>query len=476
MNYKQLNLKAGIEIHQQLNTHKLFCNCSSEMKEDFEDKIERKQHPVMSELGEVDRAAKYEYLKDRKFFYKTYPTESCLVECDEEPPFPVNKEALRIGLEIALLLECDIPDEIHIMRKTVIDGSNTSGFQRTMTIGLNGKIKGPRGREIKITHVALEEDACAIERKTVNTATYKLNRLAVPLVEISTETLEGFDPKEIQEIAAKIGMILRSTGKIKRGIGTIRQDINVSIKNGPRVEIKGIQELRLISKIIENEVKRQLKTKVKEETRMANPDETTSYMRPLPGAARMYPETDLEPVKIDNLFLRKIKKQLPEILEHKKQRFEKMKLSEELAKEIAGSNYSYLFEKIVSRYKVEPKTVANVFVNTLRDLERREKIDIKKLDDDDFMKLFYLLENKKIVKESIPEILKYVVQKSMKVDDVVKKFGFETLSENELKKIVKDVIDKNKGKPQGAIVGIVMSKVRGKASAKDVIELVEENI
>jgi len=476
MNYKKLNLKAGIEIHQQLNTHKLFCNCSSDMRENSDDKIERKQHPVMSELGEVDRAAKYEYLKDRTFFYQTFPEESCLIECDEEPPFNVNKEALRIGLEIALLLKCDIPDEIHIMRKTVIDGSNTTGFQRTMTIGLNGKIKGPRGREIKITHVALEEDACAIERKTVNTATYKLNRLAVPLVEISTGILEDFDPDDVQEIAAKIGMILRSTGKVKRGIGTIRQDVNVSIRNGPRIEIKGLQELRLISKVIKTEVERELEEKVKEETRTANPDGTTNYMRPLPGAARMYPETDLEPVKIEKSLLGKIKKQLPEILEDRKERFEKMELSGELAKGVAGSSYSRLFEKIVSRYKVESKIVANVFVNTLRDLERREGVDVKKLDDDDFMRLFYLLENKKITKESIPEILKYTVQKNMKIDDVVKKFGFVTLSEDELEKIVKDVIEKNKGKPQGAIVGIVMSKVRGKASAKDVIRLVKENL
>jgi glutamyl-tRNA(Gln) amidotransferase subunit E len=140
IDYKKIGLKAGLEIHLQLNTkHKLFCNCSTEMKEKEPIAIiKRKLHPVASELGEIDSAAQFEYLRNRTFYYQVFKNETCLVELDEEPPHPVNQEALKIGLQIALLFNCDIPNEIHVMRKTVIDGSNTSGFQRTMIIGKDG--------------------------------------------------------------------------------------------------------------------------------------------------------------------------------------------------------------------------------------------------------------------------------------------------------------------------------------------------
>ncbi|MFH1445532.1 MAG: Glu-tRNA(Gln) amidotransferase GatDE subunit E, partial [Nanoarchaeota archaeon] len=138
LNYKELGLKCGLEIHQQLSSHKLFCNCDSQMLQQPKDEIFRKQRAVAGELGDVDAAALHEVLKNKEFHYKIYPEESCLVEADEEPIHDMNRDALEIGLKIALMLNCEIPEEIHVMRKQVIDGSNTSGFQRTAIIGLNG--------------------------------------------------------------------------------------------------------------------------------------------------------------------------------------------------------------------------------------------------------------------------------------------------------------------------------------------------
>jgi len=438
--------------------------------------IKRKLHPVASELGEVDVAAQYEFLRNRQFNYQVFHGENCLVECDEEPIHLLNQEALEIALQVALLFNCIIPEEIHIMRKTVIDGSNTSAFQRTMVIGLNGFIEY-KGKKIEILHVSLEEDAAGLVEEKNGSVTYRLNRLSIPLVEIGTGLIVGYSPEEIQNIAYTIGMICRSTGKVKRGIGTIRQDVNVSIKGGQRVEIKGVQELGLLSKVIELEVQRQLSLpRVEKETRAALPDGTTKFTRPLPGAARMYPETDIPPFKIEKTFIQKIKKNLPEPWDKKLIRFkEELKLSYDLANQILRSDYLDLFESLTKKFKINPSVIANVFVSTLKDLKKRENISVENLIDEDFEKLFELLETGKLVKESIPDILSYKVKNpEIAMTEIIKKIGLEAISKEELTKIVNDTLEKNKGQPLNKIIGIVMSKVRGRIKSEEVAEIVKK--
>ena len=476
--YKKIGLKSGLELHLQLNTeNKLFCSCLTTQKEKEPVKIiKRKLHPVFSELGKIDVAAQFEYLRDRTFYYQIFKNETCLVETDSEPPHPVNSEALEIALQIALLFNCKIPDEIHVMRKTIIDGSAISGFQRTMIVGENGYFIY-KNRKVPINHICLEEDSAALIKEENGKVYYRLNRLGIPLIEISTGILEGFTPKEIEEIAYNIWLICKSTGKIKEEIGSVRQDVNVSIKGGARVEIKGVQRLSLISKVIENEIKRQLKIieqgeKVKEETRAAREDGSTYFTRPLPGAARMYPETDIPPVTIEKNYLRMLKKNLPEPLNLKIERFvKKLKLSEDLAKQIAISNYLSVFEKIAK--KVEPSIIASFFVYTLKDLKRRG-IKIENLEDKHYLKVFDWLAKGKIVKEALPRIFIYLSENpEEKVGNVVKKLKLEILSKKELERIVKEVISKNREMPKGKIIGIVMSKVRERARIEDVKKLVD---
>lgn len=478
LNYKDVNLKCGLEIHQQLNTrHKLFCNCSTGVIEKKNiTEVRRRLHPVASELGEVDIAAQYEFLRNRKFNYQVFHKETCLVECDEEPIHSLNKEALEIALQVALLLNCTIPEEIHIMRKTVIDGSNTAAFQRTMIVGLNGFMEY-KGKSVEISHVSLEEDAAALVEEESEKVTYRLNRLGIPLVEIGTGLLIGHLPEEVQDIAYFIGMTCRSTGRVKRGIGTIRQDVNVSIKNGERVEVKGVQELGLLSRVIELEVQRQLSLqKVEKETRAALSDGTTKFTRPLPGAARMYPETDIPPIKIERIFIEKIRKNLPETWVKKLAKFkEKLKLSDELANQILRSDYSDLFEDLTKKLKVSPSIIASVFVSSLKDLKKRENVPIENLKDGDFEELFELLEKGKLVKESIPEILSYKAKNpEIEMTEIIKKIGLETITKEELTKIVKDIIEKNKGQPLNKIIGFVMSKVRGRVKSEEVMETVKK--
>ncbi len=475
-NYSALRLKAGLELHHQIDTkNKLFCGCSTGMKEKLPIMtVSRKLHPVASETGGVDIAAQFEYMRNRIFHYQVFNNEVCLVDLDCEPPHELNRDALEIALQIALLLNCQtIPSELHVMRKLVLDGSTPMSFQRTVIVGLNGHISF-KGRRILITQVTLEEDAAAIVGEENGRATYKLNRLGVPLVEIDTGILEGFSPQEIQEVSYQIGILARSTNKTKHGIGSIRQDVNISIRNGPRTEVKGVQELGLLSKIVEFEVQRQLKEKPKEETRAANLDGTTRFLRPLPGANRMYPETDIPPVVITKEYIENLKKNLPEPWTNKLEKFKtKLKLPDGLAREILGSEYLYLFEKIVSVKKVEPTIVANTFTSVIKDLVRREKVEIDRISESRFVEIFDYLQDKKILKESIQEIIKYLAAYPQNsVGDALKELDLKPLTIADVKEIAKEIVLQHNMTFEKAY-GIVMSKVRGKIDAQEVMKIVK---
>lgn len=568
-------MKCGLEIHQRLDTHKLFCNCPSKMVENIAPDvvIQRSLHPVLSELGEVDEASRIEFQKERIFEYQVFNDANCLVEIDEEPPHQLNPEALAIALEIALHLNAQPVREVHIMRKIVIDGSNTTGFQRTALIALNGYIETSKGR-IGIPYVMLEEESAGIvsveERKVV----YRLDRLGIPLVEVST-TPDIVDGAHLAEVAEKIGMILRATGKVARGLGTIRQDVNISIDGGARVEIKGAQELRLLPILAEQELRRQrelitimnelkekfggkvivskvflditgifkntnsklikagidrgqrvfalklryhkgflgreiginrrygtelsdyAKTagvggiihsdermekynisaeeveairkilnmaeddafvlviakeeraklalervvlraemeKIPEETRRANPDGSTSYMRPLPGRARLYPETDVPPIQITDEMLKAIKERKGETLEEKRKRLLGM-LNDEIAERMLRSKNLPLFEKLTAKFKkTEPMLIATTLENTLVSM-RRDGIEIEH-PEDLLTDIFEKYEEGKFVKAAIPEILK-LVAKGKSVEGAIKEGKLERITGAALEQIAKE--------------------------------------
>ncbi len=606
MSGNDLNVKIGFEIHQQLNTRKLFCNCKSTLiNRDPDFIIVRKLKPVQSELGEIDRAALQEYLKGKTYVYEGFYENTCLVELDEEPPHLPNQEAIDIAIEIALLLNATIVDEIHFMRKIVIDGSNVSGFQRTAIIGLNGYIETEYGK-VRIPTICLEEEAARKIREEKDRIVYRLDRLGIPLVEISTSP-DIKSPEEALEVALKIGDVLRSTGKVRKGIGSIRQDINISIGDNPRIEVKGVQELELIPEVIKYEIERQkhlleikeelnkridkksfkfeiydlssifkntkckilrkalnkkevilglklkgfagllgkpkdkirfgkelaeyvrVRTGIKgifhsdelpaygiseeevnairnlmnlsnldafvivasdnkrarealevvyerclkafdgiiEETRAANEDGTTSYMRPLPTAARMYPETDIPPVKVSKERIEWIRKNLPELIDQRIKRYmSQYKLSEELAKKVARSEFFKFFEEIISKYKLQPKIVAWALTDVYKEL-RRENILV---DEKKYEEVFELLNKGLISKEAIPDYLrgKFKVE-HVTVDDLRKRIS-EIIYER------RDYVNKQRFKAIKGLMGIVMKEFRGKIDGKIVYKILEEEL
>ena len=252
-----VGLKVGLEIHQQLGfsgSRKLFCACPAEVLDRQPDVIvHRTLRAAAGETGEVDVAAAAEATKAKRFAYGAHLLNTCLVELDEEPPHPCDPDSLLTVLMVAKACESTILPRVQFMRKTIADGSNVSGFQRTGLVALGGTVPGTN---VRIQTVALEEDAAKIVARTADEDTYDLSRLGIPLIELATEP-DITTPEQAKETASQIGMLLRSTRRVKRGLGTIRQDLNVSIAGGARIEIKGCQDLRLIPQYVENEIRRQ---------------------------------------------------------------------------------------------------------------------------------------------------------------------------------------------------------------------------
>ena len=266
--YKKIGFKCGLEIHQRLATkEKLFCSCSADPTEDRSiGCIERRQRAVAGEMGAIDRSTSFESSRARSFVYNIFKNTSCLVDVDEEPPHHVNGAAAEIALRFASAFGAKVPDEIEPMRKEVVDGSDPAAFQRTMMVAYDGRME-VNGRDIPITSIFLEEESSGIESTKGDTAVYNVDRIGIPLVEIDTDPSIA-TPAEAREAALRMGTILRLTGRkegetvsldVQRGIGTIRQDVNVSIAGGTRVEVKGLQEIDTVDVLIENEVERQLK-------------------------------------------------------------------------------------------------------------------------------------------------------------------------------------------------------------------------
>ncbi|MBI4983504.1 Glu-tRNA(Gln) amidotransferase subunit GatE [Candidatus Woesearchaeota archaeon] len=596
----QLGLKCGIEIHQQLEGRKLFCNCPTTLRDDQPHfTLKRKLRAVAGEGGEVDIAAQQEQTKDLTFVYQGYYDTTCLVEADCEPPHELNQEALYTALQFCKLVGAKVSPIVQVMRKTVVDGSNTSGFQRTALIARGGSIKTGEG-EVNIENVSLEEDACKNLSESEHERVWGLDRLGIPLIEIGTAP-DIKSPEQCQEAAKRIGTLLRSLPGVKRGLGTIRQDLNISITGGNRVEIKGAQDLRMLPALVELEASRQkelLKIKyelnhqkvkleelkryeltpllstssskiiektikdngkvlgikqngfagymgrelqpnhrlgtefswrakvkagvggilhsdelpdygitpeevgrvknelkcapndafvlvadkeekakvalgaiyeraqevlmgVPKEVRKANPDGTTSYLRPMPGAARMYPETDVPLVRPD---LSRV--EVPETLEEKFTRYQKeIGLGKDLAEFVAKSERMPLFEELVSKYpKIKPAFVAETLTSTLLEIKRKYHQDPEKLTEEHFRKLFQYLDQDQIHKDIIIDVLIDMSKGTFDLNN------YASLSTEKIHKVIKEIVGKNKGAPLGALMGLCMKKLAGKASGKVISE------
>jgi len=257
--YKRLGFRCGLEVHQQLRTaKKLFCRCPAglyQLRGDYDAQLVRHMRPTLSELGEYDGTALMEFKTKKDIIYRIKGETACTYDIDDTPPFPLNREALAIAMQIALLLDTSIVGELHITRKQYLDGSIPTGFQRTAIVGIDGTIP-VASKQVGIRQLSVEEDSCREVSDRGHERVYTTDRLGMPLVETVTEP-ELLSPDEAAEAANYLRYLARSTGRVNTGIGAAREDVNVSIGGGTRVEIKGVQHIRWIPELTHNEAFRQ---------------------------------------------------------------------------------------------------------------------------------------------------------------------------------------------------------------------------
>jgi Glu-tRNA(Gln) amidotransferase subunit E-like FAD-binding protein len=471
IDYEKLGLKCGLEIHQQLDSHKLFCECPSILrKDDPELVVRRRLHAVAGESGEVDIAAKYEASKDKEFVYEVHDT-TCLVELDESPPHLINQDALKIALHISLLLNCKIVPITQIMRKTVVNGSNTSGFQRTTLIARDGWIETESGK-VGIWYVYLEEDAAREMGEDNGNKIYRLDRLGIPLVEIVTAP-DVKSAEQCKEVALFIGDILRSC-QVKRGIGTIRQDINISIAGHPRAEIKGFQDPKIFVDVVNKEIERQKKDLDEKkndlalEVRVANPDATTKFLRPLPGSSRMYPETDLPLLRISREIINEAKESLPKLRSERKEEWRKQGLSDEMIKLLGKGDKVEEFEYLTQVLN-DPNFIAKLLFIFPREIASHE--NLQNIDDtlnlDIIESIAQAIQKGKIKQDDAKHVMTEIA-KGKKFDDAIK---IEKVDSSEVEQEIAKIVKEKPGLSIGGYMGLVMAKFKGKISGKDATEI-----
>lgn len=473
--YEKLSFKAGLEIHQQLDVGgKLFCRCPAYLRSDEPHfSIKRKLHAIAGETGEIDVAVAHEAALDREFIYQSYKDTTCLVELDECPPYPINELALEEALKIALLLNCEIYPVAQIMRKTVIDGSNTSGFQRTVLIAHNGFLETTFGR-IKVDTLCLEEDAARIVEKDGKRAIYRLDRLGIPLIEIATAP-DMKRPEQVKEAALKIGEILRAC-KVKRGIGTIRQDINMSIRGHGRVEIKGFQDPALMIETINKEIERQIadikKKKKDGEVRGALENGETEFLRPLPSGARMYPETDLALLKVSREKLNEIKKKLPKLKHEIKNELKKKGLSDELINLVLDGNLDE-FEVLLRVYDKDANLVAKMVSLWRTEFASKLKKSIKEIKSIlNERVLESILE--KLVKGEISESdIKGIMFKIASGSSLQEALKIDKVNHDSLEEEISKIVKEKPGLRANAYMGLVIQRLGAHIDKRKAMEILQ---
>jgi glutamyl-tRNA(Gln) amidotransferase subunit E len=616
--YKKIGFKSGLEIHQQLYTDKkLFCRCpAGKYSKEYDAEILRHMRPTLSEMGVYDGTALMEFKTKKNIIYHIKRETVCTYEMDDTPPFLINEDALDIAIGIGMLYNCNIVDELHIARKQYLDGSIPTGFQRTAIYALDGWIPY-KDRKVKIVQMSIEEDSCREVSDIGHERVYLTDRLGMPLIETVTEPAMR-TPQEAAEVAWQCSKLVRSTHKVRRGMGAAREDVNVSVEGGTRVEIKGVPQITMIPLLTYNEAMRQwnllrlkeelkrrgitpetfkadyfdvtnllkkahyvplknavdsgmklravvlkgfkdllhwetqtdtyfskeisdrirviacltnipniihsdgksdtitssdwlkvkkftnaadsdtmvivwgsetdVQTAVKEiiirakeatigipsETRQALSDGTNGFERILPGADRMYPDTDLPPKKITGERLDKIKTWLPEQFWKRIDWYKKLGIPEDTIEELSVSQYAELFRKAVTDWKVKPTTAAVFLIQYPKRLKKYGILD-EWLNDEQLKGVLRSYAEGKIPKDSLLTTLRTVAELGAFTNEVLP----GSANEIEINNTIKDArteFDKmnvfNRQNETALLMGMIMKKLRGKVPAQTIAEKV----
>ncbi len=618
--YARVGFKSGLEVHQQLLTEKkLFCRCpAGQYSDEFHAEILRHMRPTLSELGEYDGTALMEFKTKKEIIYRINRATVCTYEMDDTPPFLIDNQALDIALEIGMLMGSAIVDELHIARKQYLDGSIPTGFQRTAIVAVNGKLPY-KDKEINLIQMSIEEDSCREVSDYGHRRVYKTDRLGMPLIETVTEP-EMKTPQQVAEVNNIIRRLARSTGKVRTGIGAGREDVNVSVTGGTRIEIKGVPKIKNIPLLTYNEAMRQwnllrlreelnkrgiladtfsaktddvtkflkktyyqpihmamtqglvakcvtLKgwkgllswktqtdtyfskeisdrlrviaclsnlpnmihsdsfentlatsegqkirkhvgasdddtlvivwgseadadTAAKEviirakeatigipsETRQALRDGTNGFERILPGADRMYPDTDMPPIRITEERVQRIKAQLPVPIWDKENWYKTLGIPEDIIIPLAVSVYGKLFEKVVKEWNIDPVLASVVLIQFPKRLKRK-KIKADNLNESIFESIFLALKEGKLVKDGIYSVLEKCVLQGGFSESILPSICSKTEFKDALLKCKVFLNKKELYNPElsnEVLIGLIMHELRGRINGEEVAGFVKE--
>ncbi len=620
--YATVGFKSGLEIHQQLLTSKkLFCRCpAGQYSDHYDAEILRHMRPTLSELGEYDGTALMEFKTKKEIIYRIHRDTVCTYEMDDTPPFQINEEALDIALGIGMMYGCSIVDEMHIARKQYLDGSIPTGFQRTSIICLNGTIPY-KEREVRVLQLSIEEDACREVSDIGHQRIYLTDRLGMPLI----ETVTGPDmktPYEVAEVAQLCRRMARSTGRVRTGIGAAREDVNVSVTGGTRIEIKGVPRIPHIPLLTYNEAKRQwnllrlreelkkrgittekfqtvtesvtkllrrtryqpvqnalaaglevncvvlrgfrgllrwqtqtdtyfskeisdrvrviaclttlpniihsdnpseslstaewqsvkkavnatdddtlvlvwgnrqdVETGAKEivirareatigipsETRQALRDGTNGFERILPGADRMYPDTDLPPKQISEERLEKIRSSLPLEFWTREGRYRTLGIPDDVVQPLSVSRFAPLFDTLVNDWHINPTLASVALVQFVKKM-KREGMGVANLDPDAVKGIFGAYKDGKLSKDAIYLTMKEAARRGGFTEELLK----EPCSREELAAVVRscvtrlsDVKVRHPEKRNEILTGMAMERLRGRIGAAAVAEYIAQEL
>ena len=631
--YANIGLKVGLEVHQQLRTRrKLFCRCpAGRYSEAYDAVILRHMRPTLSELGEYDGTALMEKKTKKNIYYRIHHDTVCTYEFDDTPPFFMDEEALDIALEMALLLRLNMVSELHIARKQYLDGSIPTGFQRTTILGVDGWIPYKQ-RKIRVRQLGLEEDACREVSDIGHDRVYLTDRLCMPLIEVVTYPDMG-TPQEAADVGQVIRMLCRSTGKVRTGYGAARQDVNVSVTGGTRVEIKGTPQIWRNPRLIYNEARRQcsllhirallhargvrpetfqslmqdvsrivarteyepIRTALAEgkvvkcvllkglgallneptqehttfakefsdrvrviacltrhpnmihsdaaseslagrewsnlrrkvgarhgdalvlvwgdeedarcacneivirareatvgvpsDTRQALKDGTNGFERVLPGAQRMYPDTDLPPMAIDQARLEQIKAGLPEYVWDRLARYRRLHLPEDVIRPLCTPRWGSLFDRLVGELVTDPTFAAVVLVQRLKAF-RREGLAVERLSDEDIYETFKAHAQGRLAREGVVAVLAHLARRppagdpaAARVAQALGELNCTPATDQEVAQCLSrclaglDIVEfATPRKKCHYLIGVLMSEFLGRAEGQQVARMVHQEL
>lgn len=443
-------------------------------------------------------------------------SQACLVDLGYPGVLPVlNEQAVRMAIKFGLATDCKISRRSIFARKNYFYPDLPKGYQISqfeLPIAHSGHIDivldSGKVKTIGLTRAHLEEDAGkSLHENFQGASGIDLNRAGTPLLEIVSEpdlrssSEAGIYMRKIHALVLYLGI---SDGNMQEG--SFRCDANVSIRRkgeqelGTRTELKNLNSFRFVEKAIDLEVERQIEIiedggQVFQETRLYDADKNeTQSMRSKEEANdyRYFPDPDLLPLVINDALIEELQKDLPELPNAKRTRFERdFGLSRYDASVLTSNpDMAIYFEQTVDSANIAtPKLIANWVQGALAAALNQENLDIteSKISPDELALLNDRIADNTLSGKLAKDVFEAMWRGEGSVDEIIDKRGLKQISDSdELERLVENALLNNPNQVKqfqegnqkviGFFVGQIMKASSGKANPQRVNEILQRKL